>query len=95
MHIHHHPFEAINLFGVFIVTPLPDLVALGHEAPNSMLNPTSGGNSIKYLSPKLEMFGRRFFLREYKGQPELVGLPTVQVSFVKAFSSSVQDIGNI
>jgi hypothetical protein len=60
-----------------------------------MLNPTLGGNSLKYLSPELEMIVRRLFLREYKGQPELVGLPTVQVSFVEAFSSSVQDVGNI
>jgi hypothetical protein len=60
-----------------------------------MLNPTSGGNSVKYLSTELEMFVRRFFLREYKGQPELVGLLMVQVSFVEAFSSSIQDVGNI
>jgi hypothetical protein len=60
-----------------------------------MLNPTSGGNSVKYLLPELEMFVRRFFFREYKGQPELIGLPTVQVSFAEAFSFSVQDVGNI
>jgi hypothetical protein len=60
-----------------------------------MLNPTSGSNSIKYLSLELEMFVRRFFLREYKGWPELGWLPTVQVSFVEAFPSSVQDVGNI
>jgi hypothetical protein len=41
------------------------------------------------------MFVRRFFLREYKGRPELAGLPMVQVSFVEAFSPSVQDVGNI
>jgi hypothetical protein len=60
-----------------------------------MLNPTSGGNTIKYLSPELEMFVRRFFLGEYKGRPELVWLPTVQVSFVEALSSGVQDVGNM
>ncbi len=47
--------------------PLPDLVALGHEVPNPILNQISRGNSVKNLSPELEMFVRRFFLREYKG----------------------------
>jgi hypothetical protein len=75
--------------------PLPELVALGHEVPNPILNPTLRGNSVKNLSPELEMFVRRFLLREYKGQPELVGIPTVQVSSVEAFSSSIQDVGNI
>jgi hypothetical protein len=75
--------------------PLPDLVALGHEVPNPILNQISRGNSVKNLSPELEMFVRRFFLREYKGWPELIGLPTVQVSSVEAFSSIVQDVGNI
>jgi hypothetical protein len=60
-----------------------------------MLNATLGGNSVKYLSPELEVFVRRFFLREYKGLPELIGLPTVQVSFVEAFFSGIQDVGNI
>jgi hypothetical protein len=41
------------------------------------------------------MFVRRFLLREYKGGPELVGHPTVQVSSFEAFSSSVQEVGNI
>jgi hypothetical protein len=70
-------------------------VALGHEAPNPILNPTLRGNSVKNLSPELEMFVRRFLLREYKGQPELVGLLMVQVSSDEAFSSSIQDVGNI
>ncbi len=60
-----------------------------------MLNPTLGGNSIKYLLPELEMFVRMFFLGEYKGQPELVCLPMFQVSFVETFSSGIQDVRNI
>jgi hypothetical protein len=58
-----------NLHGVFIVPPLPDLVALGDKAPNPILNLSSRGYSVKHLSPEMKMLVRRFHLREYKSQP--------------------------
>jgi hypothetical protein len=54
-----------NLHGVFIVLPLPDLVALGDKAPNPILNPSLRGYSVKHLSPEMKMLVRRFLLREY------------------------------
>ncbi len=84
-----------NLHGVFVVLPLPDLVALGDKVPNPILNSSSRGNSVKHLSPEMKMLVRRFLLSEIQESTIACLASDGQGIFIKAFYSPVQDIGNI
>jgi hypothetical protein len=56
----------MHLVEIFVVTPLPeDVMTLGYEPPNLILDTSSWSDGIKYLPPEPEMFIGRFLLREY------------------------------